>query len=93
VEREGVSWSREAAMRGATERLLPILMTASVTGLALLPLAIGSGSAGREIEGPMAIVILGGLSSSTALNLLLMPLLAVRYGRFGDERAAGLRAI
>ena len=50
--------------------------------LGLLPLAIGSGSAGQEIEGPLAIVILGGLITSTALNLLVLPTLALRYGRF-----------
>lgn len=65
-------------MRGASERLLPILMTA----LGLLPLAIGSGEAGREIEGPMAIVILGGLVTSTVLNLLVFPALALHYRRF-----------
>jgi Cu/Ag efflux pump CusA len=68
--------------RDASERLAPILMTALVTGLGLLPLAIGSGDAGREIEGPMAIVILGGLVTSTALNLLVLPTLALRYGKF-----------
>jgi Cu/Ag efflux pump CusA len=47
-----------------------------------LPLAIGSGEAGREIEGPMAVVILGGLITSTALNLLVLPALALWYGRF-----------
>ncbi|HZN60098.1 MAG TPA: efflux RND transporter permease subunit [Planctomycetota bacterium] len=82
VDVEGVAWGREAAIRGATERLLPILMTALVTALGLLPLAIGSGEPGREIEGPMAIVILGGLLSSTALNLLVLPALTLRYGRF-----------
>ena len=79
---EGSSWELGTAVRGAAERLAPILMTASVTGLGLLPLAIGSGTAGREIEGPMAIVILGGLISSTALNLLVLPTLALRYGKF-----------
>jgi len=73
-------------MRGASERLMPILITATVTALGLLPLAIGSGEAGREIEGPMASVILGGLITSTMLNLLILPTLALRYGRF---RAAG----
>ncbi|HKI71333.1 MAG TPA: efflux RND transporter permease subunit, partial [Verrucomicrobiae bacterium] len=82
VREEGMTWGAEAALRGATERLVPILMTALVTALGLLPLAIGSGSAGREIEGPMAIVILGGLLTSTALNLLVLPTLALRYGRF-----------
>ena len=82
VREEGMEWGPETALRGATERVIPILMTASVTALGLLPLALGSGQAGREIEGPMAIVILGGLLSSTALNLLVLPTLALRYGRF-----------
>ncbi len=82
VNEEGRAWGMETALRGATERLIPILMTALVTGLGLLPLALGSGDAGREIEGPMAIVILGGLVTSTALNLLVLPTLSLRYGRF-----------
>ncbi|MEI6535269.1 MAG: efflux RND transporter permease subunit, partial [Verrucomicrobiaceae bacterium] len=59
------------------------LMTALVTALGVLPLALGSGEAGREIEGPMAIVILGGLVSSTFLNLLVLPSLAWKFGKFG----------
>ncbi|HUY25919.1 MAG TPA: efflux RND transporter permease subunit [Candidatus Binataceae bacterium] len=86
VESEGMTWGPEAALRGASERLTPILMTAIVTALGLLPLAIGSGSPGREIEGPMAIIILGGLFSSTALNLLVLPTMALRWGRFGSPR-------
>ncbi|MDB6124401.1 MAG: heavy metal efflux pump, cobalt-zinc-cadmium [Pedosphaera sp.] len=82
VQVEGMPWSLETVIRGASERLIPILMTAVVTGLGLLPLALGTGEAGREIEGPMAIVILGGLITSTALNLLVLPTLALRYGRF-----------
>jgi len=82
VDEEGATWGLEVAVQGATDRVAPILMTALVTGLGLLPLALGTGSAGREIEGPMAIVILGGLASSTTLNLLVLPLLALRYGRF-----------
>jgi CzcA family heavy metal efflux pump len=85
VSVEGMAWGVEAVLRGASERLSPILMTASVTGLGLLPLAIGSGAAGREIEGPMAMVILGGLVTSTALNLLVLPTLTLRYGRFGER--------
>lgn len=85
VRQEGMTWGLEAAVRGADERLVPILMTALVTGLGLLPLAIGSGAAGREIEGPMAIVILGGLITSTLLNLLVLPMLALRYGRFEKQ--------
>jgi CzcA family heavy metal efflux pump len=79
VQQEGMRWSRHAVLRGARERLTPILMTATVTALGLLPLAIGSGEAGREVEGPMAIVILGGLMSSTLLNLMIVPALAHRY--------------
>jgi CzcA family heavy metal efflux pump len=82
VQVEGETWGLHAALRGAWERLTPVLMTATVTGLGLLPLAIGSGQPGKEIEGPMAIVILGGLATSTALNLLVLPSLALRYGRF-----------
>lgn len=90
VNGEGMAWGPEAAVRGAMERLTPILMTALATALGLLPLAIGTGDPGREIEGPMALVILGGLFTSTALNLLVMPSLAVRYGRF-DAGNGGAR--
>jgi Cu/Ag efflux pump CusA len=86
-EVEGMAWGPELVLRGARERLAPVLMTALVTGLGLLPIALGSGEAGREIEGPMALVILGGLVTSTALNLLVLP---VFYRRFG--RAASLPA-
>ena len=82
VEETGLAWGPELARRGAVDRVVPIVMTALVTGLGLLPLAFGSGDAGREIEGPMAVVILGGLASSTALNLLVLPVLAERFGRF-----------
>lgn len=82
VEVEGMTWSYETAIHGAAERLAPILMTALVTSLGLLPLAIGTGTAGQEIEGPLAIVILGGLVTSTALNLLVLPALALRFGDF-----------
>lgn len=89
VEVEGKQWGYETAAQGAAERLAPILMTALVTALGLLPLAIGSGAAGQEIEGPLAIVILGGLVTSTALNLLVLPTLALRFGRF--ERPFDIR--
>jgi Cu/Ag efflux pump CusA len=82
VRAEGMTWGPDAAIRGASERLLPILMTALVTALGLLPLAVGTGEPGQEIEGPMAIVILGGLITSTLLNLLVLPTLALRYGKF-----------
>ena len=86
---EGREWGYETAIHGASERLAPILMTALVTALGLLPLAIGSGAAGQEIEGPLAIVILGGLITSTALNLLVLPTLALRFGRFQKRSYAG----
>ncbi|MFL5515622.1 MAG: efflux RND transporter permease subunit [Gemmatimonadales bacterium] len=82
VRREGQRWEPGTAVRGALERLGPILMTALVTALGLLPLALGGGDPGREIEGPMAIVILGGLVTSTLLGLFVLPALAWRYGRF-----------
>ncbi|HLI29840.1 MAG TPA: efflux RND transporter permease subunit [Terriglobia bacterium] len=86
VDAEGMTWGLETALRGAGERLAPILMTALVTGLGLLPLAIGSGDPGREVEGPMAVVILGGLITSTLLNLLVLPTLSLRFGRFAPRR-------
>jgi Cu/Ag efflux pump CusA len=85
VLEKGAPWNLETAIAGATDRVVPILMTALVTGLALLPLALRAGTAGREIEGPMATVIVGGLVSSTALNLLVLPALAHRFGRFGER--------
>ena len=81
---EGMTFGRELVLRGAEERLVPILMTAACAGLALVPLIVAGNAPGHEIEHPMAIVILGGLISSTALNLLLLPAL---YARYGEERA------
>jgi CzcA family heavy metal efflux pump len=88
VLRERSPWGPDTAARGALERLGPILMTALVTGLGLLPLALGSGDPGREIEGPMAIVILGGLATSTLLTLFVLPTLALRFGRFAEHPLA-----
>jgi Cu/Ag efflux pump CusA len=79
-DEEGVPFGRDLVIQGARERVTPILMTALVTGLALLPLAFGE-RPGQEIEHPMAIVIIGGLLSSTALNLFLLPALYLRYAR------------
>jgi Cu/Ag efflux pump CusA len=86
VETEGTIWGVDAVLRGAQERLVPILMTAAVTALGLLPLAIGLHQPGQEIEGPMAVTVLGGLISSTLLNLVVLPALAERFG--GPRRAA-----
>ncbi len=82
VQNEDAPWGLETAIRGSVERFSPVLMTAAITWIGLVPLAIGSGDPGREIEGPLAIVILGGLLTSTALTLFVLPTLALRYGRF-----------
>jgi CzcA family heavy metal efflux pump len=82
---EGITDPREAVIRGATERLVPILMTALAAGLALVPLALAMGQPGSEIQAPMAIVILFGLLSSTLLNMIVVPAL---YLRFGSIRSA-----
>ncbi|MEO0589336.1 MAG: efflux RND transporter permease subunit [Pseudomonadota bacterium] len=80
---EGVSDLAEAVRRGAEERLVPILMTAISAGLALLPLAIALGQPGSEIQAPMAIVILCGLTSSTVLNMLVLPAIYLKVTRDG----------
>lgn len=85
VEVEGAPWNVNTILRGAQERLVPILMTAAVTALGLMPLAIGLHQPGQEIEGPMAVTVLGGLISSTFLNLVVLPALAERFG--GPKRA------
>jgi len=80
---EGVLDLRRAVERGAMERLVPILMTALAAGLALIPLALGGGKTGSEIQTPMAIVILCGLMTSTLLNIVVLPTLYLKYGRQG----------
>lgn len=79
VHTEGQSWGLDTALRGSEERLTPVLLTALMTALALLPVAVQLHQPGHEIEGPMAVVILGGLVSSTIVSLLLMPPLAARW--------------
>ena len=76
---DGHDWSLATVVRATRERVTPILMTALVTALGLLPLAFESGQAGREIQGPMAIVILGGLITSTLMSLLVLPALIWRF--------------
>jgi len=68
-------------IRGATERVVPILMTALAAGLALVPIALSAGEPGSEIQAPMAMVIMFGLLSSTALNMVVVPILYERFGR------------
>ncbi len=86
-EEEGIAFGNELAIRGAGERLAPILMTALTAALALLPLAIAGNRPGHEIEYPMALVILGGLLSSTLMNLFLMPALYRAFGRVQKSTA------
>jgi Cu/Ag efflux pump CusA len=81
---EGVTFGPALVMRGARERLAPILMTALATALALVPLVIMGNIPGHEIEHPMAVVILGGLLTSTLLNLFVLPSLYLRFGRRGE---------
>ncbi len=87
VREVGLPWNAETARLGAAERLPSILMTALVTALGLLPLALGSGEPGREIEGPMASIIVGGLVTSTLLNLLVLPAVLLHLGRFAPTAA------
>ena len=80
MREEGVAF-RAAIVQGSMERLSPILMTALVTGIGLLPLALGKGEPGKEIRQPMAIVILGGIVTSTFLNMIVIPVQYLKYGR------------
>jgi Cu/Ag efflux pump CusA len=82
---EAEPWGADTVARAASERMTPVLMTALVTALGMLPLALGSGEAGREVQGPMALVILGGLATSTLFSLLLLPPLILAFRR--AERA------
>jgi len=87
VEVEGAPWSLETVLRATRERVTPIMITACVTALGLAPLALETGQAGREVQGPMALVILGGLMSSLVLSLLFLPALIARW--YASEEAAG----
>src|SRR5438046_9559840 len=78
---EGETFGLALAVRGGRERLSPILMTALATGLALVPLVASGAIPGHEIEYPMAIVILGGLITSTLLNLFVVPSLYLRFAK------------
>ncbi|MGC5020696.1 efflux RND transporter permease subunit [Micromonospora sp. DT47] len=82
---ESEQFGRGLVLRGAKERLSPILMTSLATGLALVPLVIAGSRPGHEIEHPMAVVILGGLVTSTLLNLFVLPSLYLRFGRHEDS--------
>ncbi len=87
MEEEGVPF-RDAIVQGSMERLSPILMTALVTGVGLVPLALGAGDPGREIQQPMAVVILGGIVTSTFLNMIVIPALYLKYGEVTEQSLA-----
>ena len=86
-----MAFGRELVLRGARERLAPILMTSLATGLALVPLVVLGTRPGHEIEHPLAVVILGGLVTSTLLSLFVLPSLYLRFGH-RRQRAALLTA-
>lgn len=87
-EEEGMPFGIELVVRGARERIAPIMMTALTTGLALVPLVMSGNIPGQEIEYPMAIVILGGLLTSTLLNLFVVPSLYLRFGKSNGKDVA-----
>ncbi len=87
---EGVEFGKELVLRGAQERLVPIIMTVLTTGLALVPLILGGNIPGQEIEYPMAIVILGGLISATLLNLFVVPSLYLAFAKPRNQRGGAL---
>ncbi|MEE9356032.1 MAG: efflux RND transporter permease subunit [Methylococcaceae bacterium] len=85
VEHEGLAWNIDTMLRGSQERLPSILMTSLVTALAMLPIAMSSDNPGQEIMGPMATIIIGGLFSSTLLNLLVLPVIFLHFGQFNKN--------
>jgi Cu/Ag efflux pump CusA len=85
---EGMTFGPELVLRGAKERLAPILMTTLAAGLALVPLLLTGDKPGQEIEYPMAIVIMGGLVTATVQNLFVVPSLYLRWGKSKQERQA-----
>ena len=92
LREEDESWNREMILRGASERLVPVLMTALTAALALIPLMLSPEEPGKEILYPVAVVIFGGLVSSTLMNMALMPTLFWHFSRKSVERLADDRS-
>jgi len=85
VQHEGEQFDKQMIIRGSLERLVPVLMTASTAALALIPLVLSAGEPGKELLYPAAIVILGGLISSTLLDMIVTPAVFYRFGKVGLE--------
>jgi CzcA family heavy metal efflux pump len=92
MKHEGEGFTRDMVVRGTLERLVPVLMTALSAGIALIPLLLAAGEPGKEILHPVAVVIVGGLVSSTLLDLLVTPAIFYHFGRKSAERALALDA-
>ena len=86
MKHEGEAFTKEMIIRGSQERLVPVMMTACVTSLALLPLVFAKGQPGSEILHPVAVVIVGGLLSSTILDIIVTPALFYKYGKKSAEK-------
>jgi CzcA family heavy metal efflux pump len=93
MKEEGEEWSEHMIIRGSLERLVPVLMTALTAGLALIPLTLAAGQPGKEILQPLAVVVLGGLVTSTLLDQIVTPALFWKYGKpVGDKAVAERQA-
>jgi Cu/Ag efflux pump CusA len=92
MKHEGEGFTRDMVVRGTLERLVPVLMTALSAGIALIPLLLAAGEPGKEILHPVAVVIVGGLVSSTLLDLLVTPAVFYHFGRKSAGRALFLDA-
>ncbi|RIL08905.1 MAG: CusA/CzcA family heavy metal efflux RND transporter, partial [Proteobacteria bacterium] len=86
MQNEGEQFGREMIIRGSLERLVPVTMTALTAGLALVPLVLSSGEPGKEILYPVAVVILGGLVSSTLLDMAVTPAVFMLFGKRAAEK-------
>jgi Cu/Ag efflux pump CusA len=87
MRHEGEGFTRQMVERGTLERMVPVLMTALSAGIALLPFVLAANEPGKEILHPVAVVIVGGLISSTLLDFLITPLIFFKFGKTASLRA------